>query len=338
LKLALVYKDAQMPSSRVRALNMAPHLRARGVACECWEYPDGALALRQLLRKLEDADLVVLQKRFPTLVESVLWRGLRARVVFDVDDAVMLRQRPRNGSYESPGRMRRFRRTLSLCDGVICGNEYLASFARGSNRPILVAPSPVPVDVPLHGADRRAESERGLLRIGWIGTRSNLPSLEPLAQVLRSLSQRRELVLRVISNAEFSAPGVRVENVRWSSEGQARELAELDVGVMPMEDTPWSRGKCAYKLLQYMAARVAAVASPVGMNRELVRHGENGMLASTPSEWSAALESLCGDDALRDSIAGAGRATILRDFSYERIAQLWIAFFEELLAAGARER
>jgi glycosyltransferase involved in cell wall biosynthesis len=321
VKALFVHREASLASARVRVLGLVPHLRARGVACELAAFPSGALSLRRLLAGT-DADVVVLQKKTPNAVAGLAWRGCRAPIVFDYDDAIGQRQTPRRGSWESATRRRRFERALRLADAFTCGNETLASSCRAWAKPVLVVPSPVPLDVPRRSPGPPSRPAR----IGWIGAPGNLAELESIAPALRRLGRTRDFVLVVISEHSLRLEGVRIEHLPWRLEVQEEQIAGLDVGVMPLADSPWARGKCAYKLLQYMAAELPVVASPVGMNREVVSHAENGLLAETPDDWAHALEALLGDEALARRLGAAGRRSVEADYGYSVVADRWAAF------------
>lgn len=334
MRLHAISKGLDWPSARIRVHQMTPHLARHGIELEVFPFPKGFAEGRRLRRELARADMVLVHKELPTFARGLWLRRLHRPLIFDFDDAVFLRKRLRKGTYASLHRMRRFRRMLSIYDAVIAGNEFLAAQCRDAGLPLLVAPSPVPTDVPLMGA----RAPGAVPRIGWIGLATNLAYLRPLHGVLRELARRRDYRLVVISDRDFELEGVPVENVRWTLAGQEAELAGLDVGVMPLEpESPWSKGKCAYKLLQYMAAGVPVVATRVGMNAEVVEHGASGFLVESDAEWLAAFERLLDDAALRMRAGRIGRERVEREYSYPVVAASWAAFLERLAAQrGAR--
>ncbi len=242
----------------------------------------------------------------------------------------MYRQEPRAGTHRSRTRDRRFAGIRRLADAFVCGNDYLASFCHETGKPILVSPSPVPLDVPV--AHRRKLGSSA--RIGWIGSRGNLASLRTLAPVFRRLAEKREFELVVISDASLDLPGVPIEHIPWSLATQERELARLDIGVMPLDETPWTLGKCAYKVQQYMAAALAVVASPVGVNAQLIADGENGLLSSGEREWLSALVRLVDDPGLAARLGAAGRKTVEEQHGFSHTARSW----ENFLATVLRRR
>lgn len=332
MKLHAIAKGLDIPSSRIRVHQMAPHLAARGIELVVHSFPKSFAEQRGLLDALGDADVVLVHKELPTFLKGLWLRRIRKPLVFDFDDAVFMRKRLRKGTYFSHHRMRRFRRMLSIYDAVIAGNEFLAEACQRSELPVLVAPSPVPTDVPRMRERASGESPR----VVWVGLGTNLLYVRQLAAPLAELAQRVDFTLVIVSNAALApsdVPGVRVENVAWTLAGQERELARCDVGIMPLElDSPWSRGKCAYKLLQYMAAALPVVATKVGMNSQVVEHERSGLLVETDAEWTDALARLAADPALGRRLGAAGRARIERDFSYDVIADRWAEFLRTVVA------
>ncbi|MCB9896371.1 MAG: glycosyltransferase family 4 protein [Planctomycetes bacterium] len=276
----------------------------------------GARVAQVLGARASDADLVLVEQQLfpylPTFVEQMLWPRAKPTVL-EFDDAIFLT-------------FAHGRKLAALCaraDLVIVGNRFLREFAARSARQVHVIPTTV--DLARYDAAlelqraRRATPDTGPLRVGWIGLRYNFGYLRELAAPLAGLS--RAVELRVVSSGlpevDPAWDGVRLVHRPWSAEGEAAELAQCDVGVMPLPDDPWTRGKCALKILQYMAAGVPVVASPVGVNADIVRHGENGLLAATPAGWSAAFEALAADPELRSRLGEAGRRTVEAEFSIE---------------------
>jgi glycosyltransferase involved in cell wall biosynthesis len=340
--VALTRTSSIGPSTRYRIEQYLPALAARGIAVETrplfgatWfrllERPPGArrallkagYSLGRLVARVAQviaaarspADLVLVEQQLfpylPAWAELLLWPR-RLPTIVEFDDAI----------YLTRGHGTKLPRLWARADLVIVGNRFLAEVARPHARRVVVIPTTVDVlryDAAL--AAQRARRERsadGPLRVGWIGLRYNFPYLEALAGTLRALEGGAEL--RVISSGlpEGAAwQGLKLVHRPWSEATEADELAACDVGVMPLPDSEWARGKCALKLLQSMAAGVPVVASPVGVNADIVRHGENGLLASTPDEWRDALASLAADPGLRRRLGEAGRATVEADFSLE---------------------
>ena len=170
------------------------------------------------------------------------------------------------------------------------------------------------------------------MTIVWIGLAYNLKYLDVVAPALRRLQERYPVKLRVVCSQPPALPGVDIEFRPWTWQREVDDLQDATIGVMPLEDTEWARGKCALKLLQYLAVGLPAVASPVGVNRDILVNGDNGFLASTEEEWYVRLESLCRDPQLRARMGQAGRRTVETRYSLSvwgpRLADMYRAFAE----------
>jgi glycosyltransferase involved in cell wall biosynthesis len=248
----------------------------------------------------------------PALLERMLSRWDRP-VLFDFDDAIYLRDTSgANGVFDRlkfPGKTAALCRLSSL---VVAGSEYLAGYARRHNPCVVVVPTSIDTNayVPV---DREGPSAR--VTIGWTGSATSLTYLEAFAPVLRELLRRRDVDIRVQSNRPPVLPGVRVVWQRWAPDTEVQEIRRYDIGIKPMPDTPWSRGKCPMKELQYMALGVPAVCSGVGASVEVIRNGENGFLADSEEQWLERLTRLIDDPALRRRIGLAGRGTVEEQYS-----------------------
>jgi glycosyltransferase involved in cell wall biosynthesis len=312
---------------------MAPHLEARGWPCRISAYPKGASARRDFRAAVEGGDLVLIHRARPTRREAAWWRGLPVRRIYDFDDAVMWgRRRGPRGLVTRRRRATGFARALACADAATCGNAFLA--AQCGELPHAVVPSAVALDVPRH----TPRDEATPFRVGWVGRGSNLRYVHAIAPALLGLARRIDLEVVCVSDAPLELPGCVVTNLRWSAEHEAAHVADFDAGIMPLAlGDRWSRGKCAYKLLQYMAAGVPAIGSDVGMNAELIRHDENGLLAGDARDWETQLARLANDDGLRARLGAAGRETA-RDYGYAAVADRLAAFVAEVAADSSASR
>ena len=196
MRVLLVYSSDHLPSSRIRVLQLAPHWAAHGIEPDCFKYPHTVRAKLELRRSFQNYDLVMLQKKVPSRGDGTLvWQACQAPLLFDFDDAIMYLDEPVDGSYESPRRRARFDRIIERADAVICGNAFLAGHC--TEKRTLIAPSPVPHEVP----QRRDRDDNGKLRVGWVGGKENLTSLEPIAGALRTVSTQTPFELVTVSDA-----------------------------------------------------------------------------------------------------------------------------------------
>jgi glycosyltransferase involved in cell wall biosynthesis len=263
----------------------------------------------------------------PAVAERLVLR--RRPFVYDFDDAVWLPYRSPTNRYLSylkfPGKTRSLCR---LAAAVICGNDHLADFAREFNSNVHIVPSTVALQEYRPRPPARA-AMAGPPVVGWTGSHSSAPYLQVVSGALRRLSQRRPFRFLVIGLDRLEMPGVDVVCRPWQAAREAEDLWDMDVGIMPLPDEPWARGKCAMKAIQYMGVGIPAVVSPVGVNTLVVKEGVNGFLARTEDEWVEVLDRLLGDAELRRRLGEAGRRqveeTLCAEVQAPRVARLFEA-------------
>lgn len=324
--------DANGPVVRHRFRACEPSLRAAGFDDVRYaEIPKRLVARLALFRTLRDADVVVLSRKLFTWAEFRAARNSVERLVYDLDDAVMFRD-PFRGEPVSHVRRRRFRHTVRTADLVLAGNPYLlglvAEDAPESKR--ILAPTPIDTDRYTPGGGAHPG-----FRVGWIGSRSTRGYLTLVEDALRRVRDARpDAVLAVMADAPPSQlAGLPVEFTPWSEAGEVPFLQSLDVGLMPLSDDPFSRGKCGFKLLQYMACGVPAVASPVGVNVEICDGGRTGLLAATPNDWAPAILRVAADPSAARTMAAAARARVEERWSSRVLGPAFAAALAECARA-----
>jgi glycosyltransferase involved in cell wall biosynthesis len=301
--------DPLLDNAHVRALYGGPPV---GVSHYAGAY---TRRLRALLRRRR-YDLIWLEKEalpwLPATVEAFLTGGLP--VVVDFDDAWFLRYE-RNANplirHLMSGKIDAVMRAATI---VVAGNDFIAERARQAGaRRIEIVPSVIDLDRYPPPAAALPVDQRPVVA-GWIGIPLNAHYLEALAGALRVVADRVRLHI-VGAEAPAALAGLPVETFPWTEQSEISRIGAFDIGLMPLDDTPWERGKCAYKLLQVMAAGKPVIASPVGANRAAVRHEVNGLLAGTTEQWTHAFARLAGDPALRQRMGHEARGTVERDYS-----------------------
>jgi len=236
-------------------------------------------------------------------------------IVFDFDDAIWLENVSENNRLFK--KLKFFSKTseiISLSIWVIAGNEYLANYARQFNTNVKVIPTTI--DTSYH-VPRGNHDEHYPVVIGWTGSKTTSVYLREIIEVLRNIKRRfgEKVEIYVIGDENFKDEQIEVVAVPWRRDTEIADLHRIDIGIMPLPDNEWTRGKCGLKLLQYMALEIPAVASPVGVNTEIITHGENGFLAKTHEEWERYLSMLIEDSSLRSKLGRAGRKTVEERYS-----------------------
>ncbi len=192
-------------------------------------------------------------------------------------------------------------------DLAICGNAYLQNYAARYCRRTEIVPTVVDTGVYGPALEPRAGTP---ITVGWIGSPSTWTFVKPLVPLLVDAAEHHGLTIRVVGAGPQTDVPPRFEFLPWSEAEEVRLIQGMDIGIMPLPDEPWARGKCGYKLIQYMACGLPVIASPVGVNADIVEHGSNGFLASTPQEWAAAITALVENTALRRTMGAEGRRKI----------------------------
>lgn len=209
---------------------------------------------------------------------------------------------------------------------VVCGNSYLGKRAESAGaRSIIVLPTVIDLD--RYSVLRRRRS--GPIVIGWIGSSATVKYLIDIFPALKALSEVLPFKLRVLG-AQISEPGLHIDCLPWSESDEVKQIQGFDIGIMPLKDSPWEKGKCGYKLIQYMACGLPVVASPVGVNQEIVANGVNGYLASNSDDWFGALYGLATNQALCNQFGDSGRVLVETRYCLQVIAPVLSDLFINL--------
>jgi glycosyltransferase involved in cell wall biosynthesis len=327
-------------SSRYRLLQYVPMFERAGHEVEVWPlleneyieelYAHGNRPVRTLLPGYRRRAWQILsagkfdaviceQEVFPYLPDfcELLLRRPARRLFLDYDDAAYVRYQ------RFPYLRKKIGRVMSWADWVVAGNQHLADYAKQFARRVAIIPSVV--DLKKYPDDQSARNPSAVC-IGWIGTPITAALLRPLLPVfLRLQSRFPRVVFRFIGAGEgIESSELRYEAPAWSEETEGQLLAECDVGIMPLPDTEFMRGKCGLKLVQSMACGLPVVASPVGVNREIVENGENGILASSDAEWEEALGRLIANREVRLRMGKAARQKVENEYTLERGFAKWM--------------
>jgi len=283
------------------------------------------------LRSAADYDLVWIEKDALPWLPGWIERGLlgsQARYVLDYDDAVFHHYDLHRSPLVRRLLGRKHDDLMRRAAMVIAGNDYLAQRARSAGATsVHVIPTVVDINRYPDMSTRAPHNEP--LEVVWIGQRSTGRYLQPLAPIMRRLDQAGlcRFTAIGIDAAQFGLP---MRSLRWDESREAAMLSQFDCGIMPLPDTPFERGKCGYKLIQYMACGLPVVASPVGVNTHLVDHGVNGLLATQPHDWERALIKLAADPALRQRMGEVGRNVVTQHYSLDLMSSRLLLLLESV--------
>jgi glycosyltransferase involved in cell wall biosynthesis len=262
-------------------------------------------------------DITFFQRELVSTLNTLEVFTKRPRI-FDVDDAVWLNRKGRTG----------FAAILKMCDGVTAGNEFIAQHARQFNDNICLVPTAVDTDRYTPPPEGRIRPSR--LVIGWSGLGSGLKYVYEVEQALVPvLNKHRNAVLRIVSDKQPAFKHLtasQFEYIPWSPLNEVEVIQDMTIGIMPVEDSLWARGKCSYKMLLYMACGVPVVVSPIGMNAEVLALGQVGIGPATPSAWTEALDFLLANASERDRMGRTGRKVVEQHYSLRMLAPRLASF------------
>jgi glycosyltransferase involved in cell wall biosynthesis len=333
-------------SSWHRALQFFPRLRGLGIEASA-SRPVPAAAYARLVergsnklafyslfalcraldvQRADRADVVVIQRDLfpfgPPLLERALFRR-NPHLVYDTDDATYLR--PSFTPNTLFQRLRRFDKVAEVvrrARSVSVATEPIAAWARALNPMVSVVP--MAVDLAVYDSAARPAASSGPVVLGWAGTAGGLRYLHTLQPVLARLAREHQIVVRVISGGyrHVVLPDVPVDARPWRAEDQLAQLATFDIGLVPLDDTPFEQAKFPFKLLQYMALGIAPVAARVGIAATVIQPNANGLLAGSLDDWHASLTTLIANEAERRRLGAAAHDTVAENYTVERVAPL----------------
>ena len=341
-------------STRFRATQYFPYLHREGIECHLSpflpervfrKFYSGKGIVRKGLqlsllsfKRVFDAlragryDVVVVQREAmlmgPAITEWLTAHIARVPVVFDFDDAIWMQQPGSTwGAWSAhlkfPGKTAQI---IRMADHVIGCNSYTRDYALQFRRPEDVTVIPTVVDAQQFKPDTDYAAKKELT-VGWIGTHSTAKYLEEIAEPLRACAREFPFTLKLVgAGRDLNFDGVQVHNKTWKLNEEVADYQSLDIGLYPVKDDAWGKGKTGFKPVVYMACGVPCICAPVGGVTEFLQHNQNGLLASTPAEWQAALSSLLRDRDLRERLGRAGRHTVESEYSLQvqapRLAQV----------------
>ncbi|MBN1788113.1 MAG: glycosyltransferase family 4 protein [Sedimentisphaerales bacterium] len=297
-KILILTRHIESASFRQRIALYFKSLSHAGIEYDVEPLPASSLKTIKILKKADSFDAVILHKKRLNPVQRFSLRRNAKKIIYDFDDAVMY-------DYQYPEiphikKMKRFADTVKMADTVLAGNNFLANLAKEFNKNIVVLPTGL--DTAEYNMERKPSIDKNI-RLVWIGSGSNLAYLKQIRQAIEQLSTNyKNVVLRIICNEFLDMRHTSIEKIQWSLTSQISNLVNSDIGIAPLPDNNFTRGKCGFKILQYCAASLPVVASPVGVNADLVQDRVNGFLAETDSQWFDCLDKLICSPGLRHNM------------------------------------
>ena len=326
-KIAALCNRLDNPSIVHRFGQLGPLLESQGASFEAFAVPKKFACRWSLFRRLVEYDLVIISRKLFYWLELSYIRRVTRRLVFDFDDAIMYAERPCSRLLPS-GRARLFHRTVRQVDHVVCGNEYLRRQTAKAREATTVIETPVD----LKRYQLRPDLPSDKVVIGWIGSASSSRYLQAKLPLLDQILRRYENVsLKVVSDKAVSYPGMDITNKSWSERDELADLQSFDIGLMPLPDDKWTRGKCGFKILQYFAVGTPAVASPVGINSQIVQDSVSGFLPSSDQQWLECIGRLIQNRDLRRSMGLSGRRRVEQRYSTELLTPKYLEIFGRLM-------
>lgn len=296
-----------------------------------WIIFSGFLRRLFILIRLSSFDYVFIHREAapvgPPVIEWLIAKVFRKKIIYDFDDAIWLTDKVQEGLAEKIIRWRSKVGTISRWSyKVSCGNEYLCDYARTFNQNVVLNPTTIDT-VGLHTPSTETKSTEHVV-IGWTGSHSTLKYLKGVEPVLLQLEKKySNLKTLIIADRKPDLALHSLIFLPWNKETEAADLAKADIGIMPLPDDEWAKGKCGFKALQYMSMKIPTVVSPVGVNTKIVESGVNGFYATTEQEWINSIEMLINDAALRQRLGENGRRKVVDFYSVDSNASTFLSLF-----------
>lgn len=322
----------QAASHRVRLAQFKAGLATRGIELEIQSLLDDNYVLRRFakrrpsivnlsfcyakrmlyLSRLKDFDIAIVYAELLPLMPAWVEKWmLKIPYIVDFDDAFFLKYRYGKLGLLSPLLNNKFKSLITGASGVTAGNSYLFEYAQRFQQNTTLIPSVVDTD---RYQPKSEPNDNDIFTVGWIGSPSTAPYLNALIEPLSILAKEQPVRLLSVGGTPPKVPGVDTVEVAWTYEKEVEQIQQFSVSVMPLPDTPWTRGKCAYKLVQSMACGIPVIASPVGANLEVVPVS-CGLFARSTGDWLAAFRELASNADLREKMGRNARQWVKRNYS-----------------------
>lgn len=345
------YPKGQAPSQRFRFEQYLDILKSEGIEIEyhaflsekTWGkiYNEGAFTAKVLgiissfwrrfvlLFSIRKFDMIFIHREAsmigPPVFEWIIAKILRRKYIYDFDDAIWLpNYSDSNAKLHRLKAYWKVKKIMKWAHKISAGNEYLKDYASKYNPNTFV----LPTTIDLQNSHNVSTIQSEKVNIGWTGSHTTMAYLDNLIPVLKRLEKKHSFTFTIISNQKPNYELDSLKYIKWSKDSEISDLASINIGVMPLADDVWAKGKCGFKALQYMALKIPAVVSPVGVNKEFISNGENGYLCSKNTEWENTLSMLISNKETRIKIGQNGHKTIENHFSVKSQKQNFLNLFK----------
>ncbi|RLD61650.1 MAG: glycosyl transferase family 1 [Bacteroidetes bacterium] len=255
----------------------------------------------------------------------------KAKIIYDFDDAIWLNDVSDGNEnlkwLKKPGKTAKI---IKYSDLIFAGNKYLSDYAKQFNHNVKIIPTTI--DTNYH-KKRNTNKRNTSICIGWTGTSTTLKHFETALPMLREIKQKYgdKIYFKLIVDFPYSVKDLNIKATQWNLETEIEDLCEFDIGIMPLPNDKWAKGKCGFKGLQYMALEIPTIMSPVGVNTQIINDGGNGFLAETNEQWLEKLSALIESNDLREKLGKAGRQTIIKNYSVDSQKIKYLNYFNEII-------
>jgi len=326
-KLLILSRHPETASFRQRVAMFFDALGDVGIEYEILQIPRKSSQCIKVFAKARDFDCVFLHKKRLNRIEKFFLKRFAKKIIYDFDDAVMYDNS--NPEKHNKKKFTKFVNTIKAVDTVIAGNQYLADIALKFNPNVKILPTGL--DLSQYIVAKKG-TETDHVKLVWIGSGSNLEYLKQISPALEQIGKKyKNVSLKIICNEFFDLENMAVEKIEWSQQSQGQELADCDIGLGPLPDDNFTRGKCGFKLLQYAAASLPIIASPVGVNAEIIKDGTNGFHAINCGEWIEKLSIMVKDKKQRIQM-GKASLTIAEKYNISALSKKFTNIILETLS------
>lgn len=330
MNILFIVPSIDRASTRYRVVQYLEYLHGSGHTYSLKEISRQARRWGDFFTRIRRADLIFIQKKIFSPIEMLFIRTFAKKIIFDFDDSIMFKDLPA-GDAAMRRQSRRFGRMARMADLIICGNEYLRFNTEPYNPNLRILPTPI--DMNRYVMKPPSSHGNRAVTIGWIGSRVTLKYLQEISPALTAVAKKYpNTCLKIVADEFIDVEGMEVIRQPWSDANEIADLHSFDIGLMPLTDDRWTRGKCGFKLLQCMAVGLPVVCSPVGMNREIVMDGVDGFWANNQEEWIEKLTILIENHSLRKTMGAKGRQKVVEKYSLAVNCGLFLSFLNECLS------